>query len=409
MSTGVQQAPTRPAGTAAVATMVLIVLVALALRPPFTAVAPLLEAIQRDLGVSNTFAGVLTTLPVVCLGVFAFVAPTLRQRFGDEKVVVGCLVVLLVGNSLRAAGSTWTLLAGTVVVGAGIAVANVALPGLIKRDFPHNIPVITAVYTVCLTRGGAFAASIVVPVGTALGSAWQAPLGVLAVPVLVALVISAFVLRRGSGAPPQPSRPGLLWRTPLAWQVTAFMGLQSAMAYVVFGWLPTMLQGRGMSAELSGLALGIQAAVQSIGSLAVPVLCRRFRDQRPISTVLAICIALGFAGILVGPASGVWPSVIVLGVAQGASFGLALTVIGLRAPDSDTAAALSGMAQGIGYLIAATGPLLIGLLHDLAGTWTAPLALLMACCAAWLISGLLACRHRQVPSVQHGGHVTTRP
>ncbi|MER6993256.1 MFS transporter [Saccharopolyspora hirsuta] len=408
MSTGVQQAPPRAAGRAAVATMVLIVLVALALRPPFTAVAPLLERIQQDLGVSNTFGGVLTTLPVVCLGVFAFVAPALRQRFGDEKVVVGCLVVLLVGNSLRAVGSTWALLAGTVVVGAAIAVANVALPGLIKRDFPHNIPVITAVYTVCLTLGGAFAASVVVPVGVALGSAWQAPLGLLAVPVLVALVISAFVLRRGSGEPPQPSRPGALWRSPLAWQVTAFMGLQSAMAYVVFGWLPTMLQGRGMSAGLAGLALGVQAAVQAVGSLTVPVLCRRFRDQRPISTALAVCIALGFAGILVGPAAAVWPAVILLGVAQGAAFGLALTVIGLRSPDSDTTAALSGMAQGVGYLIAATGPLLIGLLHDLAGNWTAPMALLMACCAAWLIAGLLACRHRQVPSVQHGGDLTTR-
>ncbi|MGW1676750.1 CynX/NimT family MFS transporter [Saccharopolyspora sp. NPDC002376] len=407
MSTGVQQAPARPAGTAAVATMVLVVLVALALRPPFTAVAPLLEEIQRDLGVSNTFAGVLTTLPVVCLGVFAFVAPKLRQLFGDEKVLVGCLVVLLVGNSLRALGSVWTLLTGTVVVGAAIAVANVALPGLIKRDFPHNIPVITAVYTVCLTLGGAFAASIVVPVGAALGSAWQAPLGLLAVPVLLALVISVFALRRSSGKPPQPSRPGALWSNPLAWQVTAFMGLQSAMAYVVFGWLPLMLQSRGMSAAVAGLALGIQAGVQAVGSITVPVLCRRFSDQRPISTVLAVCIALGFTGILVGPEAGVWPSVVLLGLAQGAAFGLALTVIGLRSPDSDTAAALSGMAQGGGYLIAATGPLLIGLLHDLAGNWTVPLALLLACCVAWFSAGLLAGRHRQVPSVQHSGDLTT--
>nr|WP_246330831.1 MFS transporter [Saccharopolyspora hordei] len=369
------------------------------MRPPFTAVAPLLERIQQDLGVSTTFGGVLTTLPVVCLGAFAFVAPVLRQRFGDEEVVVGCLVVLLVGNLLRAVGTTWALLTGTVVVGAGIAVANVALPGLIKRDFPDRIPAVTAAYTMCLTLGGAFAASVVVPISAAVGSPWRAPLGLLAVPVLLALVISAFVLRRGSSTPPPPARPGVLWGNALAWQVTAFMGLQSAMAYVVFGWLPTMLQGRGMSAELAGLALGVQAAVQAAGSLAVPVLCRRFRDQRPVSTVLGVCIALGFAGVLAGPVAGVWPAVVLLGVAQGAAFGLALTVIGLRSPDSDTAAALSGMAQGCGYLIAAAGPLLIGLLHDLAGGWTAPLVLLMACCAAWLVAGWLACRQRLVPSV----------
>lgn len=394
-----QQKPASPAGPAGVATLILVVLVALALRPPFTAVAPLLDRIQRDLGVSGTFSGVLTTLPVVCLGVFAFVAPKLRQRFGDEKVLVGCLVVLLVGNMLRALGPVWALLGGTVVVGAGIAVANVALPGLIKRDFPHKVPVVTAVYTMCLTMGGAIAAAVVVPIGHALGSAWQAPLGLLAVPVLVALVISVFALRRSSGQPPLPARPGLLWRTPLAWQVTLFMGSQSAMAYVVFGWLPTMLQGRGMSPELAGLALGIQAAVQAVGSMSVPLLCRRFRDQRPIVLLLAVLIGLGWVGILAGPVAGLWVASVVLGLAQGAAFGLALTVFGLRSPDSDTTAALSGMAQGGGYLIAAAGPLLIGLLHDITGGWTAPLVLLLACTAGWLISGLLAGRPLQVPSV----------
>ncbi|MFI0469449.1 CynX/NimT family MFS transporter [Saccharopolyspora sp. 5N102] len=402
MSTRVQQAPASPVGTAVAATLVLVVLVALALRPPFTAVAPLLEQIQQDLGVSNTFGGVLTTLPVVCLGVFAFVAPKLRQRFGDEKVLVGCLIVLLIGNSLRALGSIWTLLAGTVVVGAGIAVANVALPGLIKRDFPHKVPVITAVYTMCLTLGGAIAASVVVPLGAALSSAWRAPLGLLAVPVLLALVISLFALRRSSGAPPQPSSGGRLWRNPLAWQVTVFMGVQSAMAYVTFGWLPTMLQSRGMSAGLAGLALGIQAAVQAVGSMSVPVLCHRLRDQRLIAVVLAVLLMLGFTGILVGPTAGLWPSVVVLGLAQGAAFGLALTLFGLRSPDSDTTTALSGMAQGGGYLIAATGPLLIGLLHDVTGGWIAPLVLLLGCSTIWLCTGLLAGRPVQVPSVIDG-------
>ncbi|QIZ34257.1 MFS transporter [Saccharopolyspora sp. ASAGF58] len=399
MSTRVQQPTATPVGTAAAATLVLVVLVALALRPPFTAVAPLLEQIQQDLGVSNTFGGVLTTLPVVCLGVFAFVTSKLRQRFGDEKVLVGCLLVLLVGNSLRALGSIWTLLAGTVVVGAGIAVANVALPGLIKRDFPHKVPVITAVYTMCLTLGGAIAASVVVPIGAAMASAWRAPLGLLALPVLLALVISFFALRRSSGAPPLPSSGRRLWRNPLAWQVTVFMGVQSAMAYVTFGWLPTMLQSRGMSPELAGLALGIQAAVQAIGSMSVPVLCHRLRDQRLIAVVLAALLMLGFTGILVGPTAALWPAVVVLGLAQGAAFGLALTLFGLRSPDSDTTTALSGMAQGGGYLIAAAGPLLIGLLHDVTGGWIAPLVLLLACSAVWLCMGLLAGRPVQVPSV----------
>lgn len=398
MSTEVRHSPV--SRTAAAVTVLLVVIVALALRPPFTAVAPLLEDIQQGLGASSSFAGVLTTLPVVCLGAFAFVAPHLRRRFGDERVLVGCLVVLLVGNVLRAVGPAWTLLAGTVIVGAGIAVANVALPGLIKRDFPDSVALVTAAYTVCLTLGGAIAASVVVPIAGALGSPWRAPLGLLAVPVLIALVIGAVVLRRGAGVPPRPSSPGLLWRSPLAWQVTVFMGLQSAMAYVVFGWLPSMLQSRGMSPELAGLALGLQAGVQAIGSMLIPVLCRKLRDQRPIVAVLVVFIAIGFSGIVLGPA-GAWPWVFtaVLGVAQGGAFGLSLTLFGLRAPDSDTTAALSGMAQGGGYLIAAAGPLLIGLVHEASGGWAVPLVLLLACCAGWLIAGMFAARPMLVPSV----------
>lgn len=400
----------RPArlGTA-VGTVLLVVLVAVALRPPVTAVAPLLEQILSGLGLPTAFGGVLTTLPVVCLGVFAFVAPRLRQRWGDEKVLIGCLIVLLVGNALRALGDPVALLAGTVVVGAGIAVANVALPALIKRDFPGHVPVVTAAYTMCLTLGGAVAASVVVPLGQALGSPWQGPLGLLAVPVALALVIGAIVLR-GRAAPERPPvvRPGLLWRDRLAWQVTAFMGVQSLMAYVVFGWLPSMVQSRGMSAEEAGLVLGVQAAIQAVGSMLVPVLCRRFRDQRLIAAAGAALTAVGFAGVLLGPApAGVWVSTVVLGVGQGVAFGLALTLFGLRSPDSDTTTALSGMAQGAGYLLAAAGPLAIGLLHGLLGGWSVPLLLLLVCCALELWAGLLAGRRAEVPSLAGRGRASS--
>ncbi|GAB3275896.1 CynX/NimT family MFS transporter [Parasphingorhabdus pacifica] len=388
----------------AFATLALVLLVALALRAPVTAIAPLLERMLADLRLSPSFGGVLTTLPVVCLGVFAFIAPRLRRRWGDERVLLGCLVVLLVGNSLRAVGSAGPLIAGTVVVGAGIAVANVALPGLIKRDFPHRVPTVTAFYTVCLTLGGAAAAASVIPISDALRSAWRAPLGLLAVPVLIALIISLFVLRRTPGpAPAVPQRSGGLWRQPLAWQVTAFMGLQSLMAYVVFGWLPSMVQARGMSPEIAGLLLGVQAAIQAVGSLAVPLLCRRLRDQRWIAMAVAAFTATGFAGIVLAPApAGVWAATVLLGLAQGAGFGLALTLFGLRSPDSDTTTVMSGMAQGAGYLIAATGPLTIGLLHDLTDGWTVPLGLLLVCCLAELVVGAFAGRPRQVPSVKRG-------
>jgi CP family cyanate transporter-like MFS transporter len=391
---------THPGATAA-GTVVLIALVAIALRPPFTSVAPLLDHILRDLHLSTAFGGLLTTLPVVCLGAFAFVAPKLRQRWGDERVILGCLVVLVVGNLLRAMGSVGTLLAGTTVLGVGVAVANVAVPGLIKRDFPHRVPTVTAAYTTCLTLGGAAAAAFVVPLGNVVGSPWRAPLGMLTVPVLVALVLSVVVLRGRSAGPPSVAiRPAGLWRDPLAWQVTAFMGLQSLLAYITFGWLPSMAQSRGMSPELAGLLLGMQAAIQAAGSMTVPLLCRRLRDQRWIAAAVAVLSALGFTGIILGPApGGVWGATVVLGVAQGAGFGLGLTMFGLRSPDSDTTAALSGMGQGTGYLIAACGPLAVGVVHALTGNWTAPLVLVLAVCAVELVAGLFAGRPLQVASV----------
>lgn len=393
-----EQTPRQAPMRTAVGTIVLVVLVALGLRPPVTSIAPLLPDIVADLRSSPAFGGVLTTLPVVCLGVFAFAAPLLRRRWGDEKVLAGCLVVLVIGNAVRAVGNSVALLSGTVVVGVGIAVANVALPALIKRDFPGHVPAVTAAYTMCLTLGGALAASAVVPLGGLMHSSWQGPLGLLAIPVLLALVVSVVVLRgRGQNERVRLIRPGALWRDRTAWHVTAFMGVQALLAYVVFGWLPSMVQGRGMSAETAGMLLGVQAAIQAVGSMLVPVLCRRFRDQRLIAVSAAVLTALGFVGILLGPApAGVWVSTVVLGIGQGAAFGLALTLFGLRSPDSDTTTALSGMAQGAGYLLAAVGPLAIGLLHGLTADWMVPLALLLTCCAIEVGAGLLAGRRAQV-------------
>ena len=384
----------------AVLTVALIVLTALALRPPFTAVAPLLPEIQRDLGVSTTFGGVLTTLPVVCLGVFAFAAPRLRQRFGEERVLAGAMALLAGGHLLRALGAEWSLLGGTVVVGSGVAVANVIVPGLIKRDFPDRVASVTALYTALLTLGGAVAASVVVPIGNAFGAGWRLPLGLLAVPVLLACLLAVFSTRGRPGAAEAVTSPRRLWRHPLAWQITVFMGLQSGLAYVVFGWLPTMLQSRGVPPETAGVALGVQAGVQAVGASSVGLLLRWLRDQRVVTTVLGVLIAGGFTGVLLGPGPvSIWTATVVLGCAQGAAFNLAVTLFGLRAPDSATTAALSGMAQGGGYLIAGACPLLIGVIFDLAGSWVVPLCVVLAVCASWMAMGMLVGRPRQVPSV----------
>ncbi len=370
-----------------------IAALALNLRPPFTAAGSLLPAITADLRLSTTLAGLLPTLPVVCLGVFATAAPPLRRRWGDEGVVAVCLPLLVVGSALRAGPGVAALFGGTIVVGAAVGIANVALPALIKREFPQRLTLVTSLYTVFLTLGSSVAAATAVPVMLATGGSWRAPLLGLAGIGLVTALVWLPVIRSGRrDEAATPSVAGSLVRSPLAWQVTAFMGLQSSLAYVVFGWMPTIAQDRGLAATSAGLVLSLSTLVQAVGAMCLPLMAGRRDDQRVLAVVLFALSALGLAGFIAAPPSWIWFFAMLLGFAMGALFGLALTVIGLRAGDAATASRLSGMAQAIGYLLAATGPLLVGVLNQVSGGWFVPLLLLLGVCAAGSLAALGAGR-----------------
>ncbi|WP_165495404.1 MFS transporter, partial [Actinomadura roseirufa] len=210
--------------------------------------------------------------------------------------------------------------------------------------------------------------------------------------------------RAGGAAPPAGGPAAPVWRSGLAWQVTLFMGLQSSLAYVVLGWLPTLCQDRGMGEAPAGYVLALSAAVQALGSLAVPVIERRLRDQRPLVALSSVFTAVGFAGVTWAPVGTVWGWTVVLGFSQGLSFATALSFIGLRARDARMAAQLSAMAQGVGYIIAALGPLAIGWLRDGTGGWTVPTAGVLVVCAVMTLPGLAAGRERfvGVPAAEPG-------
>lgn len=410
--------------------LVAIAVLALNLRPPFTAPGALLPDIAADLGMSTTLAGLLPTLPVVCLGVFALAAPPLRRRWGDEGVVAVCIPLLVVGSLLRTGPAVgpfpWAaLFGGTIVVGAAVGIANVALPALIKREFPGRLTQVTSLYTVFLTLGSSVAAATAVPVMQAAGGSWRVPLVALAglgvVTGLVWLPQWRSALGRsgrlrsarspsaqGETAVTAPAAGSLL-RSPLAWQVTAFMGLQSLLAYVVFGWMPTIAQDRGLDATAAGLVLSLSTLVQAAGAMCLPLLAGRRADQRMLAAGLFVLAAVGLLGFFAAPLSWIWVSSIVLGFGMGALFGLALSVIGLRAPDAATASRLSGMAQAVGYLLAATGPLLVGVLHGLSGGWLLPLGLLLVVCLAGGVAALGAGRPLHVgESASRPGHPAVR-
>jgi MFS transporter, CP family, cyanate transporter len=372
------------------------VLTGLNLRIAVASIPPIVDELRSDLGLSATAAGLLTATPVLCFGVLAPVAPMLARRFGAERALLLALVPLFVGVLARAAGSTFALFAGTLLAGAGVASANVLVPSVVKGRFVRRVGGITGVYVATLTGGAALAAGLTVPLERALG--WEAALALWAVPAAIAVVVLALAVlpdraaatgRGGGGGARQ------LLGNPLAWQVTLYMGLQSFVFYAALAWLPSILRDDGFSAETAGTLLALYALGGVPGALVVPVLATRMRDQRLVATGVTVLEAVALLGLLVAPdAALAW--VVLFALGQGGAISLALTLMVLRAPDPRRAAELSGMAQAIGYSIAALGPLAVGALHDWSGGWSVPLAALLVTTAPLLATGVGAGRARVV-------------
>lgn len=373
-----------------------LILVALNLRPALTSLAPLLRAVQGAMGLSASTAGLLTTLPILCLGLFAPLAPRLAQRFGSEKTVLAVLLLLAAGIVLRSLGGASGLFAGTLIAGAGIGIIGVLLPGMVKRDFPEKAGMVTGIYSMALCTGAAAAAGLTVPLRDFFHD-WRPALAFWALPaVIAALVWWPQQRRAATHLVATAHADASLWRDRLAWQVTLFMGLQSALAYCVFGWLPTILQDRGITPLLSGLYLSVSVMMQVLSSLAAPWLASRHRDQSAMAMTMLLLTFTGLMGCLFAPVTTLWWWVVILGLGQGGGFGMALAFIVLRSPDAGTAARLSGMVQGVGYSVASLGPLLVGVLHEATGNWNTLGGLFALIIAGALIAGRAAGRNRFV-------------
>lgn len=373
-----------------------LVLVALNLRPALSSVAPVLAQVQQALGLSGTAAGLLTTLPVLCLGLFAPLAPRLAQRFDAERTVFAVLFVLAAGTALRGVFGSVGLFAGALLAGASIGVIGVLLPGIVKREFAGQAGPVMGVYTMSLCLGAALAAGTTVPLSRGFGGDWRPALALWALPAL--LGAAAWWPQLRLHTPQAPASPvGGLWRSPLAWAVTLYMGLQSSLAYCVFGWLPTLLMERGVGALQAGFVFSVSVLLQLVTAFSGPWLATRIgRDQRPV-LVLMLGIALaGLLGCLWAPLGTLWLWAVLLGLGQGGQFSVALLLVVLRAPNPQRAAQLSGMAQGVGYTLAAFGPLAVGLLHDATGGWGAVGGLFVLLTAAAAIAGWWAGQNRQV-------------
>ncbi len=377
---------------------VAVILVALNLRPAITSIGPMLGEMRDDLGATATWAGVLTTLPGLCFAAAGLAAPLLARRFGIGAAIASALSVLAVGLVLRVIDGPYVVLGGTLVATAGIALANVLIPVVIKDSFPARVGMMTGVYTAALQGGGALGSALTPPLENAFGG-WRQGLGAWSVLAVLALLVW-ILAARGAGRAPvaeagkQGSGRSLL-RSPLAWMVTLFFGTQAFLAYVVMGWLPEVMIDAGVSKGDSGLLLGLISLIAVPISLVVAPMAARHKSQSPWIVGLGVPGFVGMVGMMVAPAASplLWCLLIGLGMSV---FSLALTVIALRARTGEDTARLSGMAQGIGYLMAAVGPFLFGLLHDLTHGWTVPWVMMLAVFAAQMTFGAFAGRRRFV-------------
>jgi CP family cyanate transporter-like MFS transporter len=365
---------------------IFLVLIALNLRPIFSSFAALLTEIVGSTGISSLTAGLLTTLPVFCLGFFAPLAPKFGERIGIERTLLIAALLLALGTFLRGVGPVSMMFAGIMLAGACIAVCNVLLPGIVKRDFPDKAALLTGFYTMALSGGAALAAAFTVPLYKALDNSWQQALALWALPALVAALLWGGLTWRIKHQPAATKgKVTGLWRDKIAWQLTFFMGLQSSLAYTVFGWLSPILRERGLDGHSAGVVVSVAIGMQLFACLIVPTIAVRSRNQSLLNAVLIACASVSMLAMLFMPLWSVWYWAVLQGIGLGGLIAAAMTEIVLRSPNPRVAAHLSGMVQFVGYMIASIVPLLIGIIRDWTGSYdaTAFLFVIIGIVAAW--------------------------
>jgi MFS transporter, CP family, cyanate transporter len=395
---------TRPGGVGTTRSGLLfvgILLIAVNLRAAITSVGPVIEDIRTDLGIGGATASVLISLPLVAFAVVSPVAPVLARRIGIERALGAALAVLAVATVVRSLPSTIALWTGTAFLGVAIAVINVLLPSLVKREYPDRIGQVTGLYSSVQGAAAALASGFAVPLAGTTQHGWRLALGIWAGLGLIALAVFLPQLRRrtvpaeatsSAGTPVRYRSP---WHSALGWQVTLFMGTQSTVYYTLITWWPSVEQAHGTSAAASGWHLFALQVAGLLANLVTARLIPRQADQRLLIVGAAVLVALGIAGQLALPAASLlW--IVLAGAGGGANIVLALSLFGLRTGDHQQAAALSGMAQSVGYAMAAGGPILLGALHDATGSWTAPLWVLLGVIVVQAASGALAGRARTI-------------
>lgn len=378
-----------------------IIVIAANLRTPLTSVGPLVSLIRDDVQISNTLAGLITTLPLLAFALLSPLVPKLGRMYGVERIILIALIFLTVGIVIRSLSGAANLYIGTAILGFAIAICNVLLPSIIKRDFPNKMGSMTGLYSISMSLSGAIASGISVPLAVNAGLNWQGALGIWGILSFVSILcwlpqLSNHTRQTATTSQQKDSSNVNVWRSLLAWQVTLFMGIQSMVFYVLIAWLPEILKQQGIDSNQSGWYLSIMQLAMLPFTFLVPVIAGRMSSQRLLVVITSTLLLTGTLGLLNGSSDIILLWIIILGIGGGFAFSLSMMFFGLRTENAHQAAELSGMAQSIGYLLAAVGPALIGYLHDATNSWKWPLFILLGASVLLFLVGIGAARNRFV-------------
>lgn len=375
-----------------------VILVGANLRVPLTSAGALVSFIRDDFGISNALAGAITTLPLIAFALLSPFAPKLAGKFGMERTIGISLVLLFAGILIRSAGGIELLFFGTLLIGLAIAIGNVLMPGIVKMNFPLQIGLMTGLYAIVMNVFGALGSGLSIPIASSGHFGWTGSLLVWGVLTLVTIVIWLPQLKKSRPAENSSvqATSGSLMRSSLAWKITLFMGAQSLIFYTLITWLPTILTANGYDIHLAGWGVFIFQFASIPFTFIIPVIADKMKNQVLIALAASGMIIVGILGLLAGLTQLTLLWIVLLGMGNGSAFSLSMMFFTLRTKDGYQAAELSGMAQSFGYLLAAFGPVLVGGLQDITGSWTLPLLLVTLAAAVMLITGIAAGKNRQV-------------
>jgi CP family cyanate transporter-like MFS transporter len=378
--------------------LVAVVLFALNLRGPIVAIAPVIGQIRDDLGLSAATAGLFTSLPVLCFALATPVAAALIGRAGPERAVLISLAGILVGTLLRAQGGFAVAVVGTLVIGIAITVGNVVVPVVVRRDFPASrVGIVTGVYTAALNVGAMLTSLGTAPLAELLG--WRAAITAWAALLVVAILVWGWASgwrRTLFGDKPAPvatadapARHSASYRSLTAWLLMLAFGGQAFSYYGITTWLPTILsEVQGLDAKSAGASSSVFQILAVVGALGVPILANRWRPGSVIGLVAVLWMTMPL-GLLLAPH--LWPLWAVIGgAAQGGGITIIFIIIVRMSGSDDQARGMSAFVQGGGYLVAATGPSILGAVHETTGGWSAPLVVVSSSILVLLAFGVIA-------------------